>query len=422
MIREWLGLGRRADKVAPELRMQDAQTVPVSDTAQMLRLFGIDESLSVEPVTIDSAMGVPAILCAVNFLSATMASLPINVFRREADGGKTKLDSDLAGLLNEAPNEGTSSYEWRKHLFDQVWTGGRGVSFVERNASGRVIGIHGLDPALLTITRRDGRKRYAYRENGRTVVYEASEVIDVPFMLKANGLDARSPILSNAETVGLALAIMRHGTKFFVNGGVPPFAINGGFQTPGAMGRAADDLEEAVRKAAKDRRLGLVLPQGLTITPIGQDAQKAQMVEARRFLIEEFARIFQLPPVFLQDLTHGTFANTEQQDLHLVKHTIRARVTQFEDELNLKLFGWRNRSVFVEMNLDGLLRGDFTTRMEGYATGIQSGVLAPNEARDRENLPRLDGGDGLFMQGAMMPIGQVGQNGGGAAADGGQQQ
>jgi phage portal protein BeeE len=115
-----------------------------------------------------------------------------------------------------------------------------------------------------------------------------------------------------------------------------------------------------------------------------------------------------LPPVFLQDLTNGTLSNNEQQDLHLTKHTIKRYAEQFEQECNLKLFGWKKRDRFVELNLDGLLRGDFKTRMEGYASAIQSGQMTPGETRDMENRPRLPGDDKLYMQGAMMPLDKLG--------------
>src|SRR5690606_10632743 len=124
---------------------------------------------------------------------------------------------------------------------------------------------------------------------------------------------------------------------------------------------------------------------GLTATPVGVDAQKAQMIEAQRFVIEQIARIYSLPPVLLQDLSRGTYSNTEQQDLHFVKHTIMRWVGQIEGELNLKLFGRSARTTYAEFNLAGLLRGDFMTRMQGYAQAIQNGVLMPNEARALEN-------------------------------------
>lgn len=112
-----------------------------------------------------------------------------------------------------------------------------------------------------------------------------------------------------------------------------------------------------------------------------------------------------MPPVFLQDLTHGTFSNTEQQDLHLVKHLISQWAQAFEEEMNLKLFGQRNGGRYVEHNVDGLLRGDFKTRMEALASGVQNALLTPNEGRALENRPDKPNGDDLMIQGATVPLG-----------------
>jgi HK97 family phage portal protein len=182
--------------------------------------------------------------------------------------------------------------------------------------------------------------------------------------------------------------------------------MTGNFVSGKALERAADDVDATIRKQSRDgKRQVLTLPAGHTITQIGADPEKSQLVELKRFQIEEIARIYSLPPVFLQDLTHGTIGNTEQQDLHLVKHTIRRWVIQAEQELNLKLFGRDNTEQYVEFNLDGLLRGDFATRMSGYATAVQNAILMPNEIRELENRPENPKGNDLLIQGATVPLG-----------------
>ncbi|WP_158259877.1 phage portal protein [Phyllobacterium phragmitis] len=367
-------------------------------------------SASGEIVTIESALGVPAIWAAVNFLAGTLAGLPLHAYTKTTDGRK-RIKSGIGPILHDAANDETSSFDWRKYTFEQVLTGGRAYSFIERNALRKVINIWPLDPGQMTVKRIEGRTFYDYRDGGKKVHrYEAAEIIDIPFMLKSDRLRHRSPISTNKDVIGLAQAVTKYGSKIFQNGGVPPFAIEGPFKSPGGMQRAADDLAGAVQKAAKEKRLALSIPEGHTIKQLGTDPEKMQLVELQRFLIEQFARIYSMPPTFLQDLTHGTFSNTEQQDLHLVKHTIRRWVTQFEQELNLKLFGRSNNRMYVEMNVDGLLRGDFKTRMEGYARAISTGQMTPDESREMENRPKKGGGaDLLHMQGAMLPIDKLGQ-------------
>lgn len=389
-----------------ELRASiESPSVPIS-SPNIISFLGLDgHSDYGERVSIDTALGVPAIWAAVNFLSGTLAGLPCKVYRRTGSGRK-EISGGIATLLHDAVNDEMSSFEWRKYFFDQVFTQGRGVSFIERTATGRPINIWPLEPEKLTVRRVDGRRLYDYRDGDRKITYEASEVIDVPFMLKSDMLSHRSPILSNKDVIGLAQAVTKHGARFFMNGGVPPFVIQGPFQTPGGVQRASEELDQAVRKAAKENRLALAVPAGHELKSIGADPEKSQLVETQRFMIEQVARIYSIPPTFLQDLTHGTFSNTEQQDLHFTKHTIKRWIEQFEQEMNLKLFGRNSNSQFVEMNVDGLLRGDFKTRMDGYAQGIQNAILTPNEARRRENLPDDAGGDGLLVQGATVPLGQ----------------
>lgn len=389
-------------------RKEQRSSAPQSSD-RVVQIFGLQDFIAAgsgEAVSIDSALGVPAIWAAVNFLSGTIAGLPIGVYRKTS-AGREKLSGGLADVLHDVANtvDLTSSFALRKWWVEQALTGGRGVVFIDRDAKGSVVNLWPLDPARLTVKRRSGVKIYEYRDESQ-MRYAAGDVLDLPFMVRADGLGHRSPIMANRDVVGMAQAITRYGGSFFRNGGVPPFAVTGKFQSVGSMGRAADDLSEAVLKAAREDRQALVLPEGLDIKQIGGDPEKSQMVETQRFMIEQIARIFSLPPVFLQDLTHGTFSNTEQQDLHLVKHTIKRWVEQIEQEMNLKFFG-RGDGRYVEFNLDGLLRGDFKTRMDGYAQGIQNGVLMPNEARAMENRPGADGGSELYIQGATVPL--VGQ-------------
>lgn len=395
------------DFMRREKRSIENPTFPVS-SENFLSYFGMGGagvSASGVTVNIENALGVPSVWAACNFIPSTFAGLPLNLYRRTGDGRK-KIGGKLSEILHDAVNDdGVSSFQWRKHMLEQVLTGGRAFTFIERNQAGAVVNLWPLDPNGMTIKRENMRKVYEYRDGSSKSRYEAMEIIDIPFMLKADGVGHRGPIMANRDTIGLAIAATNYGSKFFQNGGVPPFAITGNFLSPKALKAAADDLHEAVRKAAKEERQALTLPAGLEIKAIGSDPEKAQLVELKRFIIEEIARIYSIPPTFLQDLTHGTFSNTEQQDLHFVKHTMKRWVEQFEQELNLKIFGRGKNTKFAELNMDGLLRGDFKTRMEGYAQAIQNAVLKPNEARRMENREDDPEGNVLLVQGATVPLG-----------------
>jgi HK97 family phage portal protein len=351
-------------------------------------------------VTVDTALGVPAVWAAVNFMSGTLAGLPLHVYRK-GEGGRTRVSGTLETILHNAANDEMSSFEWRKYMFDQVFTGGRAITYIERNNSnGEIINLYPLDPNYVRVELRENRKVYIHK--ART--YNATDVIDIPFMLKANGVDVRGPIATNKDAIGMALGASLYGSKAFQSGGIPPAVLQGPFQSGAAAARAADDVAKTTVKMAKDGRSIMALPVGHEMKSIGFNPEQMQLLELQRFSIEQIARIYSLPPVFLQDLTHGTFSNTEQQDLHFVKHTLKRWIEQTEQEMNLKLFP-RGSDLYVEFNVDGLLRGDFGTRMAAHATSIQNGIRTPNEVRTIENMPDRPEGDVLLIQGATVPMG-----------------
>jgi HK97 family phage portal protein len=356
-------------------------------------------------ITIDTALEVPAVWAAVSFLSRTLAALPLHVYRDIAEGAE-RIKGGLQTLIHESPNPGWTSYGWRSYSFWQTFTGGRQGTWIERGDNIQPIALWPLEPDKIAVKRSGGVKFYEYKDEGRVKRYEAADIIDVPFALHPDQLGAYSPINRCRNAIGLAVAMEEYASKFFAGGGVPPLALQGPLpQGPAAFERAMRDISRAVKQAKESNRPFFGMPPGHELKQIGFDPEKGQMTEARRFQIEEIARAYQLPPVFLQDLTHGTFSNTEQQDLHLVKHLIAQWAQAFEQELNLKLFGQRNGKRYVKHNLDGLQRGDFKSRIEGLVRGVQGAILTPDEARALEDRPSKPNGDKLYIQGATVPLG-----------------
>lgn len=387
---------RRKPEPAPEERMVVGET----QFMQLVAGVGMTANETGEPVTVETAMSVPAVWAAVNFLAGTLASLPLNVYRKGA-GGRTRVAGGLQTILHDAWTPEHSSFRARFKFWTDVFTTGRGVAFIERAPAGNVINVWPLDPGKVTVSTMPGRETQ-YTCDGK--VYLASEVLDIPFSLRADGVTHRGPIAACADAIGLAIAVNKHAARFFASGGVPPFVVTGNFQSAGSLAKAQEDFRGAVKKAAANREQALVLPNQMDIKSLGTNAEQQQLIESQRWCVEQIARIYSLPPTFLQDLTHGTFSNTEQQDLHVSKHTLRRWIEQLEQELNLKLFGRVNTRTYAEHNQDALLRGDFSSRMAGYATAVQNAIMKPSEIRDRENLPADAAGDVLLIQGATVPL------------------
>jgi HK97 family phage portal protein len=389
-------------------------SVSLSDAAAWASVFSSWTASAVGVVVSrESALGVPAVWAAVNFISATIATLPLHLYAREGAGRKIAESDPLYAVLHDDVNPETSSFGWRKRAMQNVLLDGRSFTFIERNVARRIINLWPLDPAMMRVERRQGRTRYVYHDAGKQQVYDATEIIDIPWMLGSDGLCHYNPVDRLRNAIGLSIAMEKYGANFFSNGGIPPLQLVGPLESPGAITRAATDIMAAIAAAKAEGRSILPMPLMHELKPIGIDPERGQLVDGRRFQLEEIARIYQLPPVFLQDLTKATLSNSEQQDLHFVKHTLTQWIKQWEQELDLKLFGPRNRSRFVEFNVDGLLRGDFRTRMEGYAKAIQNAISTPDEVRGMENWPAM-GGDAekLHIQGATVPLGEQLQRGG----------
>ena len=368
--------------------------------ATILSVLGMND-IDLPSINIDTALQSPAVLAAVTFLPRSLAALPLHVYRKTEEGPQ-KIAGGLETLIHEAPNREWTSFNLRQYFWQQVFTGGRGMLWIERSGP-NITGLYPMNPVKTTI-KRSGLGETTYEVEGKK--YPAADVIDVPFMLKADGLCHYSPIMLGAKAIQLSLAMNEYGSKFFAGGGVPPLAMSGPLPAgPEAMKRAMDQIGRAIASAKENNGQIVPMPPEHKLTPIGFDPEKGQMTDARRFQVEEISRIYGLPPVFLQDLTHGTFSNTEQQDLHLVKHLISQWAQALEEEMNLKLFGQRNGGRYVEHNVDGLLRGDFKTRMEALSSGVQNALLTPNEGRALENRPSKPNGDDLMIQGATVPLG-----------------
>jgi len=376
-----------------------------NSTKDFLSVMGWGDFAAAAGVTVnvDTAMGVPAIWAAVNFIGGTLAGLPLHVYRK-TDAGRERVTEGFGATINTAVNDEMSSFEWRKYMFEQVLTGGRSITYIERDEGGNVRNLHPIDPNGVLVERKvtsQGFPAKTYRYNQR--IFKARDIIDLTFMVKANQLDPRGPIATNKDAIGMAIAASQYGAKAFQSGGIPPAVLQGPFQSGAAASRASEDVAAATAKLAKEGRPIMALPLGHELKSVGFSPEQMQLIELQRFSIEQIARIYSLPPIFLQDLTRSTFTNSEQQDLHFVKHTLKRWIEQAEQEMNLKLFG-RGSDQYVEFNVDGLLRGDFKTRMEAHATSIQNGIRTPNEVRDLENMSARDEGNDLMIQGATVPI------------------
>jgi HK97 family phage portal protein len=212
------------------------------------------------------------------------------------------------------------------------------------------------------------------------------------------------------NAIGMAIACEEYGAKFFSNGAAP----GGVLEHPGTIKdpqKVKDSWNAAYQGSANSHRVA-VLEEGMKYQPIGISPEQAQFLETRKFQINEIARIFRVPPHMVGDLEKSSFSNIEQQSLEFVKYTLDPWVIRWEQSLSRALFTPNEKKqLFFKFNVEGLLRGDYVSRMSGYATARQNGWMSANDIRELENLDRIsteDGGDLYLINGNMLPLKNAG--------------
>ena len=249
----------------------------------------------------------------------------------------------------------------------------------------------------------------AHRANTNEVMLLPSEVLHIPG-LGFDGLVGYSPIAMAKNAVGMAIACEEYGAKFFANGATP----GGILEHPGIVKDPARVRESwnAVYQGSGNAHRIAVLEEGMKYTPIGISPEQAQFLETRKFQINEIARIFRVPPHMVGDLEKSSFSNIEQQSLEFVKYTLEPWLVRWEQAMVRSLLSKSEKEqYFIKFNVDGLLRGDYESRMNGYATARQNGWMSANDIRQLENLDRIsekEGGDLYLINGNMTKLADAG--------------
>ncbi|MCM1497147.1 MAG: phage portal protein [Clostridium sp.] len=379
-------------------------------------LFG--GSTSGKRVNERSAMQMTAVYSCVRILSEAVAGLPLHLYQYTADGGKEKaLSHPLYFLLHDEPNPEMTSFVFRETLMTHLLLWGNAYAQVIRNGKGEVIGLYPLMPDRMTVDRDEkGRLYYEYQVQesdaktikSGTVRLLPHDVLHIPG-LGFDGLVGYSPIAMAKNAIGLAIATEEYGSKFFANGATP----GGLLEYPGTV-KNPDAVRESWEKGfsqGNSHKIA-VLEEGMKYTPISISPNEAQFLETRKFQINEIARIFRVPPHMVGDLEKSSFSNIEQQSLEFVKYTLEPWLMRWEQAMSRALFSQEEKTeYFVKFNVDGLLRGDYESRMKGYATARQNGWMSANDIRELENLDRIPaelGGDLYLINGNMTKLADAG--------------
>lgn len=399
----------KAPATIPEARSTATVTLEDAQAWQDMFQSWVDDNPGAG-VTAEVALTAAPVFCAVMFLSRTMANIPRPVYKVVKK--KTVKQKGLATtILNKSPNGEATAFDFWQFMFQGLWTDGAGRAWIERDPRGRPVALWPLEYNRTTVKRVGFKKVYKYADSNGNKEYPAADVLDFTFAYGRDFLSVYSPIKKCRGAIGLYLNLQTYANSFFKNGGVPPLTLEGPMASGSdAVKRSAQDIKLSIEHANKNNESVLPIPTGFKLSPVGFDPSKGQMTDAKKAQTVEIAQAFQIGPAFLQDLSNGKFNNIEQQDLNLVKHLISHFANKAEQEINLKMFGvMKSNAPYCKHNLDALMRGDFKTRIEAIARGINTAQITPNEGRDLEERPAVDNpaADELHIQGATVPLGTV---------------
>ena len=358
-------------------------------------------------VSPDTALTFTAVWSAIRLLTESVSSLPISVYRVENNGDKTEaVKESLYSLLKYKPNSYQNKITFFEKIMMDLCVNGNSYVYIERNRLARVTGLYCMNYEDMTIIQKDNQLFY---ENGETgEVYDSNDVLHFTG-LTTDGIEGLSPITQCKKAIGWGMAIEEYGNTFFKNGA----KLSGVLSTDRSLSETAiDRLRQSFNNTYSQlsgSNQTAILEEGLTFKPVGISPDQAQFLASRTFSIEEVARIWNIPPHMLGDLSKSSFNNIEMQSQEFVTFTLLPYLTRIENEMNLKLFRTSDvGKLFIKFNVGGLLRGNLKDRSEFYTKMINTGVYSINEVRALEDLNKIEDGDKHFMQMNMTTIEKIG--------------
>lgn len=357
-------------------------------------------------VSPDAAMRHAAVYRCVALIAFAAAMLPLKSYEEAADGDRQQTDApDAAALLRHRPNPRLSRTMFWRQMIGQMLLRGNGIAWIERKNSGVPVALWPVPFDRVAITLNGDRLRYGLiLDDGRRITVDQDDVLHFPGSPEWTGLQAKTPIGAMSSAVGLGIEADRFARKYFENDATPSGYIT--FPT-GAKVASTDESKAELRGFWKrtfggdGRHSGpAILTDGGEYKPIPISAHDAQLLDTRRFQIEDIARIFGVPRFLLgmDETSWGT--GIEALGIGFVTYTLDPHLVAIEDEVNFKLFGRgrpktpgpRGQVFLAEFDRDVLVRGNIENRFKAYQIGLGGnngpGFLTQNEVRRRQNLPR----------------------------------
>lgn len=353
------------------------------------------------PVNAQTAQSVSAVYAAVAAISETIASLPLHLYERGPDRTKA-VKHPLYTVLHDISNQHQTALEFREWMMASVLLRGNAYAKIERGWDGQVRSLMPIHPDRVSLYRTTNSVIYEYTDHAGAVhKLLADEVFHLKHRAGDEVLLGVSPIQASRETIELSISERDHGNATFKNGaklsGILKFPQNLKPEQRASLKTSWDSQYGGGANAGKTA----VLDQGVEYQTVSMTLEDAEWIAARKFSVEEVARLFRVPPTVIGDLTHGNFSNSVEMSRQFVTLSLRRHLVMWEQAIAKQLLTPQGRAKYkAEHSVEGLLRGDAKNRADFYQSGINAGWMLPSEARRLENLPAIKGIDDAKAQDA----------------------
>jgi HK97 family phage portal protein len=390
----------------------------------LVRLIG-SMNVAGEHVTPRSALNISTFFCGVQTIADEIATLPYKVHQRTGESRRIATDHPAYRLLATRPNREQTAFQFWWWLVAATLIWGNGYAVIRRRGgagTGTPVALWPVHPSRVKMFYRevDGQfgkfERRFYAIKG-AAGEQAVEVPDVDMFhiwrFTIDGETGVGILEAMADTLGVAQAMQRYSGAFFKNGATPLGVLK-------TVQKLSDEQMSGLKRWW-DTKLGgsgaahgvEVMPHGIEFTQIGVDPSSAQLLDSRKFSVEEFARFLKMPSSRLGSMEKSTYNNREQDQLQFVQSTLTPWLRCVEQEADYKLFTLRESDAgyYTRFNVNGLLRGDHASRSKYYQTGRLGGWLSANEIRAMEDMDGIgDEGDTYLVQGQMRDLANLEQD------------
>lgn len=346
----------------------------------------------------NAQMKYSALFGCFRVLAETFASVPVSEYRKSLNGDRTLTnETGLFEILGDIANSEMSSYNFYEAMQYQMCAGGNAIAKRLYNKRGDLVGLYPIDHQLVSIVRDSDTNELLYKISNNDIL-KRKDVFHVPGV-STNGVIGMSILEYAAQAIGLGQSYEKFGRKFYDNGAVP----SGVFEHEGilkdtAYNRLKDDLAKSYTGLSNAGK-PMLLEHGLKYKQLAISPVDAQLLENRRFQVEDVCRFCRVPLHMVQELSKATNNNIEHQSLEFVMYTMLPYFRRWEECINSQLLTpeQRNDKYYYEFDMSTLLRGDSASMAKAFATGRQWGWLSVNDIRKKQNLNSIDNGN-IYLQ------------------------